>query len=60
MLKVHRALERLRRADEGAAEARREVRRVMRAEIEAGRLTKAGIARELGVSRQRVQKMLEK
>ena len=31
----------------------------MRDEIAAGRATKSGIARTLGVSRQRVQKMLE-
>ena len=49
----------MRRADADAAEARRKLRELMRDEIVAGRTTKSGIARILGVSRQRVQKMLD-
>jgi hypothetical protein len=58
MAKIHKALERVRRADETAAKARHELRQLMRAEIAAGRLTKSGIARELGISRQRVQQIV--
>ena len=57
--KIERAVQRVKRADEAAAEARRALRRLMRDEIAAGRTTKSQIARDLGVSRQRVQKMLE-
>jgi DNA invertase Pin-like site-specific DNA recombinase len=48
-----------RKAHAAASEARQELRRLMREELEAGRVSKAGIARALGVSRQRVQNMLE-
>jgi DNA invertase Pin-like site-specific DNA recombinase len=57
--KISRAATKVRRADAAASEARQELRRLMREELEAGRVSKAGIARALGVSRQRVQNMLE-
>lgn len=57
--KIRRALERVRRADEAASAARASLRQLMRDEIAAGHVTKSSIARALGVSRQRVQKMLE-
>jgi len=57
--KIQAAVERVRKADQAATDARRKLRNLMRSEIAAGRATKASIARELGVSRQRVQKMLE-
>jgi DNA-binding transcriptional regulator LsrR (DeoR family) len=59
MARIQKALERVRSADANAARARQEFRRVANAEIAAGHVTKSGIARALGVSRQRVQKMLE-
>jgi DNA-binding phage protein len=57
--KIGRAVDRVKRADEAAAEARQALRQLMRGEIAAGRTTKSQIARDLGVSRQRIQKMLE-
>lgn len=57
--KIVEAAARVRTADADAASARRALRALMRAEIDAGRTTKSEIARALGVSRQRVQKMLE-
>jgi DNA-binding transcriptional regulator LsrR (DeoR family) len=57
--KVQAAAERVKKADRAATEARRKMRATMLAEIAAGRATKSSIARELGVSRQRVQKLLE-
>jgi hypothetical protein len=59
MAKIQRALERVRSADAASGKARQEFRRIANAEIAAGRTTKSEIARALGVSRQRVQKMLE-
>ena len=41
-----------------ATYARRELRRMMRDEIESGRATPADIARAFGVSRQRIRQML--
>jgi DNA invertase Pin-like site-specific DNA recombinase len=57
--KILRAVERVHKADAKAAEARKSLRALMREEIDAGRVTKSEIARALGVSRQRVQRMLE-
>jgi hypothetical protein len=57
--KIVQAVERVRKADTNATAARQALRSLMRAEIDAGRTTKSEIARALGVSRQRVQKMLE-
>lgn len=57
--KILRAVEHVRKADANAAEARQALRQLMRQEIDAGRVTKSEIARGLGVSRQRVQRMLE-
>jgi DNA-binding phage protein len=54
-----KTVDRVKRADEAAAEARQALRQLMRGEIAAGRTTKSQIARDLGVSRQRIQKMLE-
>lgn len=56
--KLRRFAERLRKAQAATDDARDNLRQFMRTEIAAGRLTKAGIARELGISRQRVQQML--
>src|SRR5579862_9133430 len=53
------AVERVRKADAAAASARQALRTLMRGEVEAGRTTKSEIARALGVSRQRVQQMLD-
>jgi predicted XRE-type DNA-binding protein len=58
MQKVKRALERVQKADKAAGDARLELRRVMQQEIDAGRLTKAAIARGLGITRQRVQQII--
>jgi DNA-directed RNA polymerase sigma subunit (sigma70/sigma32) len=52
------ALGRVRAADAQATYARRELRRMMRDEIESGRATQADIARAFGLSRQRVRQML--
>jgi hypothetical protein len=57
--KILKAVERVRRADDDAAMARKALRELMRAEIAAGRASKSSIARILGVSRQRVGRMLE-
>lgn len=57
--KILKAVERVRKADEGAAKARRDLRALMRTEMTAGRATKSSIARILGVSRQRVGRMLD-
>jgi hypothetical protein len=59
MAKVQKALERVRAADAKASKAREDFRRITRKEVDEGRLTKAGIARELGISRQRVQELLQ-
>jgi hypothetical protein len=58
--KVQAAAERVKKADRAATDARRKMREMMLAEITAGRATKSSLARELGVSRQRVQQLLEK
>jgi hypothetical protein len=58
MLKVRKALERVQKADMAAGDARQALRRVMQEEIDAGRLTKAAIARGLGITRQRVQQII--
>jgi hypothetical protein len=57
--RIQKAAEKVSKADAAAASARRALRDLMQAEIDAGRTTKSAIARGLGVSRQRVQKMLE-
>jgi DNA-binding transcriptional regulator LsrR (DeoR family) len=57
--KIVQAVERVRKADTDAAAARQALRALMRAELDAGGTTKSEIARALGVSRQRVQKMLD-
>jgi hypothetical protein len=57
--KIQKALQRVRAADVAAAKARQDFRRIANEEIAAGRATKSGIARAVGVSRQRVQQMLE-
>ena len=44
--------------DAQATYARRELRRMMRDEIDSGRATPADIARAFGVSRQRIRQML--
>jgi DNA-directed RNA polymerase sigma subunit (sigma70/sigma32) len=49
---------RVKAADAQAAYARRELRRMMRDEIESGRMTPAQIARAFGLSRQRIRQML--
>ena len=49
---------RVRAADAQATYARRELRRMMRDEIDSGRATPADIARAFGVSRQRIRQML--
>jgi DNA-binding transcriptional regulator LsrR (DeoR family) len=59
MAKVQKALERVRAADAAAIKAREDFRRTARKEVDEGRLTKSGIARELGISRQRVQELLQ-
>jgi DNA-binding transcriptional regulator LsrR (DeoR family) len=59
LARIQKALDRVRAADASAVKARQDFRRLANAEIAAGRATKSGIARALGVSRQRVQKMLE-
>ena len=56
---VRKLAEKIRRADATADAARVELRALMRKEISEGRATKSSLARALGVSRQRVQKMLE-
>jgi DNA-binding transcriptional regulator LsrR (DeoR family) len=57
--RILKAVERVRKADDAASAARRALRELMRSEIAAGRATKSSIARTLGVSRQRVGRMLE-
>jgi hypothetical protein len=57
--KIVQAVDRVRKADAAATSARQALRTLMRAEIDARRTTKSEIARALGVSRQRVQQMLE-
>src|SRR4051794_33545858 len=57
--KIAKAGERLRKAEGDVERARQALRKLMRDELAAGRTTKSAIARALGVSRQRVQKMLE-
>jgi hypothetical protein len=57
--KILKAVERVRRADADATVARAALRELMRTEIAAGRATKSSIARILGVSRQRVGRMLD-
>jgi hypothetical protein len=59
LAQIVRAAGKVKQAEANAAKARQELRRLMRREIESGRATKSGVARALGVSRQRVQKMLE-
>jgi hypothetical protein len=59
LAKLQQAAERVRKADAAAAGARQKMMRLVRDEFAAGRATKSGIARAIGVSRQRVQKMLE-
>jgi hypothetical protein len=59
LAKLERAAERVRRADDAAGKAREAMMRLIRDEFAAGRVTKSGIARAIGVSRQRVQKMLD-
>ena len=49
---------RVKAADAQATYARRELRRMMRDEIDSGRATPADIARAFGVSRQRIRQML--
>ena len=56
--RIRKAARRLKRADTAADEARAALRQLMREELAAGRTNKSEIARALGVSRQRVQKML--
>ena len=58
-VRLRKAAERLRKADAAANEARQALYRMMREEFTSGRMTKSGIARAIGVSRQRVQRMLE-
>ena len=57
--KILKAAERARRAEAAVAEARQALRQLMREELAAGRTTKSEIARTIGVSRQRVGRMLE-
>jgi DNA-binding transcriptional regulator LsrR (DeoR family) len=57
--KILKAVERVRAADAKASDSRRALRNLMRDELAAGRTTKSEIARALGVSRQRVGRMLE-
>jgi hypothetical protein len=59
LVQIARAAAKVKKADSEAAKAREELLRLMRREIEAGRATKSGVARAIGVSRQRVQEMLE-
>jgi DNA-binding transcriptional regulator LsrR (DeoR family) len=58
-VRLAKAAERVRKADATASHEREKMMRMVRDEFNAGRVTKSGIARALGVSRQRVQKMLE-
>lgn len=57
--RIAAAAERLRRAEADVADRRHELRVLMRDEIAAGRQTKSSIARILGLSRQRVGRMLD-
>jgi len=59
LAQIAKAATKLKKAEAEAAKARKEFLRLMRREIEAGRATKSGVARAIGVSCQRVQKMLE-
>jgi hypothetical protein len=59
LAQIAKAATKLKKVEAEAAKAREELLRLMRREIEAGRATKSGVARAIGVSRQRVQKMLE-
>jgi predicted XRE-type DNA-binding protein len=58
LARLLRALQRVRDAEERATTARRQLREMMQAEIDAGRVNQTEIARAFGVSRQRIRQML--
>jgi predicted XRE-type DNA-binding protein len=57
--RLEKALQRVRKADAQAKFARQELRRMMREDIESGRVSQAAVARAFGVSRQRIRQMLQ-
>jgi hypothetical protein len=56
---IREKAEKIRVAEAATTAERAELLQLVRRELAAGRATKSSLARALGVSRQRVQKMLE-